>query len=217
MESLNLLMYRRPRKAKELSFKIIPTYVDDLVLMSRDYHNGSHKEGHEFNFITNYHAEGKIFPHISYMLICNLMAALKSDDRDMIKNYLTKQVDLTEKDLSSSFFNELIDKAGRYYHDFVSTQKHEITFLDEEISRLDRFAEFLKTDASAEEINIAVYEIARENNIKPQDFFKTIYHALIGQDRGPWLSNFIIMIGQEKTIEIIASSIKKSRKQCSNP
>ena len=207
IESLNLLMYRRPRKAKELSFKIIPTYVDDLVLMSRDYHNGSHKEGHEFNFITNYHAEGKIFPHISYMLICNLMAALKSDDKDMIKNYLTKQVDLTEKDLSSSFFNELIDKAGRYYHDFVSTRKHEIIFSDEEISCLEQFIEFLNTNVSAEEIQTAVYEIARKSNIKPQSFFKTIYHALIGQDRGPRLSSFIIMIGQDKTIEIMRDSI----------
>ena len=30
LESLYLLMYRRPRKAKELSFNIIPAYVDDV-------------------------------------------------------------------------------------------------------------------------------------------------------------------------------------------
>ena len=207
IESLNLLMYRRPRKAKELSFKIIPTYVDDLISMSGDYHNGSHKEEHDFNFITNYHAKDKIFPHVSYMLICNLMAALKSDDKDMIKNYLKKQKDLSEKDLSGSFLNELFDKAGRYYHDFVSARKQEIIFSDEEISLLNQFIEFLKSESSTEEIETAIYEIARGKNVKPQDFFKTIYHALIGQDRGPRLSNFIKMIGQDKTIKIMRDSM----------
>ena len=208
IESLTLLMYRRPRKAKELSFKIIPSYVDDVISMSKDYHNGLHKEEHDFNFITNYHAEEKNFPHISYMLICNLMAALKSTNRKMIKNYLAKQTDLSDKDLSGSFLDELIDKAEKYYHDFISTHRPEITFSDEEISLLKQFINFLKTDASSEEIHTAVYEIARKNDIKPQAFFKTIYHSLIEQDRGPRLSNFIKMIGQDKTIEIMTDAIK---------
>ena len=213
IESLNLLMYRKPRKAKELSFNIIPAYVDDVISYSRNYHNGSEKEEHDFKFITNYRPDGKVFPQISYMLICNLMAALKSTNREMIRSYLSKQIELTEKDLSGSFLEEMINKAERYYEDFVKTHKPQITFSDEEISLLNQLIEFLKNEARAEEIHNNIYELARNNNVKPQAFFKTIYHALIEQDRGPRISNFIKMIGQGKTIEIITSKIEKIKNQ----
>jgi len=207
IESLHLLMFRRPRQAKELSYKIIPSYVDDVISFSRSFHSKAEVEEHEFNFITNFHAKETSFPEISYMLICNLMTALKSTDKEYIKNYLSKQKDLTEKDLNSDFFEVLIDKASRYYHDLVSKQKHEIAFSNEEITYLKQFIELLNTELNGEEIHNAVYNMARENGLKPKDFFKIIYLALIEQDRGPRLGNFVEMIGRGKTIEIINNSI----------
>lgn len=207
LESLHLLMFRRPRQAKELSYKIIPSYVDDVISFAKSYHSKVEVEEHEFNFITNFHAKETFFPDISYMLICNLMTALKSTDKELIKNYLSKQKNLTDRDLNSNFFDVLIDKSSRYYNDLISKQKHEITFSKEEIFYLKQFIELLHTELSGEEIHNAVYNLARENNLKPKDFFKIIYHALIEQDRGPRLGNFVEMIGREKTIELINNTI----------
>jgi len=49
-ESLYLLMYRRPKKAKELSFNIIPSYVDDVISLSSGYHSKADLKEHEFKF-----------------------------------------------------------------------------------------------------------------------------------------------------------------------
>lgn len=208
IESLYLLIYRKPQKAKELSFKIIPSYVDDIVSISKDYHKDPHIEEHEFNFITNFHAKEKKIPDISYMLICNLMTALKSDDKELIKEYLSKQKGLTNEHLTSNFLNDLIGKAGRFYQDFISDRKHEIAFSNEDIFCLGQFVGLLYTELTAEKIHNSVYEIAQRNKIKPQHFFKIIYLALIEQDRGPRLGSFVKMIGQDKIIEIISGAVK---------
>jgi lysyl-tRNA synthetase class 1 len=208
LESLNLLMYRRPQKAKELSFKIIPSYVDDVVLLSQDYHSKKDIQEHEFNFITNFRAGEKHFPPVSYMLICNLMTALKSTDTEFIISYLSQQKNLTEEHLKSKFLSDLIEKASNYYYDFLSAHRHKFSFTDEEISYLEQLIEILKTEKTAEEIHTSVYDIAKQHDIKPQHLFKVIYHAIIGQDRGPRIGNFVKIIGQEKTIQIIRESLK---------
>lgn len=206
-ESLCLLMYRRPRKAKELSFNIIPSYVDDVIALSAGYHANPEVKEHEFNFVTRFRAKEKVFPHISYMLICNLMTALKSDDPSLIKNYLSTQKDLTAEDMESGFMNEMIEKAARFHNDFFLAKKHDVTLSEEERPLLNLFVERLRTESSAEDIHNAVYEIARENNRKPGEFFKLIYLVFIGQDRGPRLGNFVKMIGQEKSIEILMREV----------
>ncbi|MCP4106291.1 MAG: lysine--tRNA ligase [Desulfobacteraceae bacterium] len=208
VESLYLLMYRRPRKAKELSFNIIPSYVDDVISLSSGFHDNPDLKEHEFNFITRFCAKEKNFPKISYMLVCNLMAALKSDDSALIKNYLSQQKDLTEQDIESDFFNDIIEKAGRYYHDFVAGKKHELKLSDEDIFLLGQFVGLLHTELTSEEIHNSVYAIARKNGRNPGEFFKLIYSVFIGQDRGPRIGNFVKMIGQEKSVEIISSTLK---------
>jgi len=207
-ESLYLLMYRRPRKAKELSFNIIPSYVDDVFSLSASYHGKPEAKEHEFNFITRFCSEEKVFPNISYMLICNLMTALKSDDKELIKNYLSAQKDLTDEDLNSDFMNDMIEKAGKFHHDFISAKKQEISLSEEDIFLLGQFVGLLYTELTSEEIHNSVYTIARKNGRNPRDFFKIIYLVFIGQDRGPRLGTFVKMIGQEKTIEIINDEIK---------
>ncbi len=207
-ESLYLLMYRRPRKAKELSFNIIPSYVDDVISLSSGYHSKTDVKEHEFEFITRFHAKETAFPNISYMLICNLMTALKSGDSKLIKNYLSQQKDLTNEDLESDFLSGMIEKAGKFHNDFISAKKHDIAFSDEDIFLLGQFVGLLYTELSAEEIHNAVYTIARQNDRNPKDFFRIIYLVFIGQDRGPRIGSFVKMIGQEKSVEIITGAIR---------
>ena len=55
---------------------------------------------------------------------------------------------------------------------------------------LKKIAENLKKDSLAEELQTKIYDLAKENNLKPQDAFAAIYLALIGKDHGPkaaWL------------------------------
>ena len=51
---LKLLMFKHPKKAKELSYKIIPWYVDNVIISSRDFHSRENIKEHEFSFITRF-------------------------------------------------------------------------------------------------------------------------------------------------------------------
>ncbi len=212
MESIRLLMFKHPQKAKELSYKIIPWYVDNVISSSKDFHNKENIKEHEFNFITRFNAKDCFYPNISYMLICNLMTTLKTTDRNLIKDYLTRQQDLDKKDLESAFVDDLIEKAIKYYDDFVSAETHEYALLPEDIFNIGQVIGLLFTDLTAEAIHNSIYAIARGNNSEPQKLFKLLYLTLIGQERGPRLGGFIKMIGQEKTIEILRSKMMSALK-----
>lgn len=48
-----------------------------------------------------------------------------------------------------------------------------------------------------------IYGIAEEVSLMPADFFRIIYKALIGKEKGPRLSNFILTAGSEKITAIL--------------
>ena len=141
------------------------------------------------------------------------MTALKASDKDLIKSYLSQQRDLSDEDIEGKYLDDIIEKASRFYHDFVRTKKHEIEFSHKDISFIKQFIEVLQRPLLAEEIHSSVYEIAHHNNIKPQYLFKVLYRALIEQDRGPRLGNFITMIGREKAIEIMSTALGLQREE----
>jgi len=210
IESIRLLMFKHPKKAKELSYKIIPWYVDNVIISSRDFHSRENNKEHEFSFITRFKTKDSYYPDIRYMLICNLMTALKTTDKKMIKDYLAKQQDLNITDKESNFIDELIDKAARYYNDFVSTEHHELVLTSQDTRLIGQVIDLLHTDQTAETLHNAIYETARKNDVEPQALFKILYICLIGQERGPRLGSFIKMIGQEKTIDILQNGVKAS-------
>jgi lysyl-tRNA synthetase, class I len=118
---------------------------------------------------------------------------------------------LNTADIESNFIDDLIDKAARYYNDFVSTEHHELVLTTQDIRLITEVIDLLHlTDQTGETLHNAIYEIARKNDVEPQALFKTLYLCLIGQERGPRLGSFIKMIGQEKTIDILQSSVKAS-------
>jgi lysyl-tRNA synthetase class 1 len=210
IESIRLLMFKHPKKAKELSYKIIPWYLDNVIISSRDFHSRENIKEHEFSFITRFKAKDCFYPDIRYMLICNLMTALKTTDKQMIKDYLAKQQDLSKDDIESNFIDDLIDKAARYYNDFVSTEHRELALAKKDTRLICLVIDLLHTDQTAENLHNAIYEIARKNDIEPQALFKILYLCLIGQEKGPRLGSFIKMIGQERTIDILQNSVRSS-------
>lgn len=210
IESIRLLMLKHPQKAKELSFKIIPWYVDNVIANSRDFHSREDIKEHEFNFITRFKSKECFYPNISYMLICNLMTTLKTTDKNLIKEYLSKQQDINKDDLEDNFVDDVIDKAISYFDAFMSTETNEVSLSPEEIFYIGQVIGLLFTDLSAETIHNSIYLIARRSNLEPKKLFTLLYLSLIGQEKGPRLGSFIKMIGQEKTIDILRGRILAS-------
>ena len=66
----------------------------------------------------------------------------------------------------------------------------------------------LQTEADEEAIQGAVFNIARNNSIKPGKFFKTIYRILLGVPQGPRLGPYILAMGKENVIDALKRAAK---------
>jgi lysyl-tRNA synthetase class 1 len=50
----------------------------------------------------------------------------------------------------------------------------------------------------------AIYRIAGEAGLEPKEFFKVVYRALIQKDQGPRLAGFLLILGRERVLELLA-------------
>lgn len=58
-----------------------------------------------------------------------------------------------------------------------------------------------------EEIENAIFEIARRHGIEPRRFFEILYTILIGAPEGPRLSRYILAMGIENVIEALQRAV----------
>ncbi|MBN1646651.1 MAG: lysine--tRNA ligase [Spirochaetales bacterium] len=79
---------------------------------------------------------------------------------------------------------------------FSTNEKAALAALRDTVGSLEQYDE----KALAEKI----YEIAHANTLEPADFFRVVYLTLIGKEKGPRLAGFIMTVGKEKILEILA-------------
>lgn len=57
------------------------------------------------------------------------------------------------------------------------------------------------------EVQTKIFEIARNNEVQPKDFFRLLYNLILHSDRGPRLGNYVIDLGIQRTCEILTSRL----------
>lgn len=70
------------------------------------------------------------------------------------------------------------------------------------------FAERLSDDMNEIDIHNLVFETAKSLNIPPAAFFKTLYTAILGKDRGPKLGKLIYAIGPSRVREMLLELVE---------
>ena len=95
--------------------------------------------------------------------------------------------------------------AGNYSDDFVETKipAAEITIDDSSKNALKQLASLLEDSEKIEDLQNAIYSIAKENQVQPKDFFKLLYRIIIAGPRGPKLGPFIEDIGKKNVAQTI--------------
>ncbi len=220
-ESLVLLMYISPQKAKKLSFDIIPRYVDDYIAYLKQDLNEQSQERQYENPI--YHISAVIeaidkddvqliaSSNISYSLLLNLVSACNTDSADVIWGYLVNFTsDSTIK--NCEFITRIVNGAINYYHDFIKPNKKYRPATDVEKTLLIALSDFLKhcdkISMTQDTIQNELYRIARDHNIEMKEWFKALYQILLGSDSGPRFGTFIMLYGIDETIALIDSMVE---------
>ncbi len=233
-ESLSLFMFQKPTAAKRLYFDVIPRNVDDYLGFLDAYPRQAWKE-RLGNPVWHIHAgappEPEILTHdqqrgqaVSFAMLLNLAAVSNTENPAVLWGFLRRYYPSASAETHPRL-NSLVRYAVAYFRDFVAPKKR-YRAADEvergvlaEISA--RLAE-LPANASADEIQHALYDIARpvpryqDHSAKgataarpgvSNDFFNMVYAVLLGEERGPRLGSFIALYGLEETRALIDKAL----------
>ena len=212
-ESLAFYIYREPKKAKQLSFGIIPKAVDeyDQFLAAYPTQEIDKKLGNPVHHI---HA-GNVPPArmpISFSLLLNLVAVASTDDRDLlwgfVKRYAPEASPETHPELDAR-----IDYARAYFRDFIAgSLAHRAPSEMEKAALRDLDARLaaLPEDADAETIQNEVYEVGKAHPFDSlRDWFRALYETLLGTSQGPRMGSFIALYGIANSRKLIAEALAR--------
>ncbi len=233
-ESLSLFLFQKPMAAKRLYFDVIPRTVDDYLGFLDAYPKQDWKE-RLGNPVWHVHSGAPPAPEklahgteaqtsVSFAMLLNLAAVANSDNPAVLWGFLRRYAP-TASPQNHPRLDKLVHYAVAYFRDFVAPKKRYRPADEVERGALDAVSAklaALPAEASAEEIQHALYDIARpipryqdmaakgatrERPGVSNEFFNMIYAVLLGEARGPRLGSFIALYGIEETRALIAKAL----------
>ena len=236
-ESLSLFMYQKPREAKRLHFDVIPRAVDEYLQFLAGYERQDWK-GRLGNPVWHIHAgeppQPEVLHHpgegegagtqVSFAMLLNLAAVANSEDPQVLWAFLRRYAPSVTPQTHPRL-DALLGYAVAFFRDFVRPAKtyHVADEVEAEALRqLDAMLAGLPADASAEDIQTALYDVARPipryQDLKAKgatperpgvsnDWFNMLYRVLLGENRGPRFGSFVALYGVAETRTLIAAAL----------
>ncbi|CAA7622666.1 lysine--tRNA ligase [Magnetospirillum sp. UT-4] len=211
-ESLSLFMYQKPKAAKRLHFDVIPRSVDDWLTYLAKFESEDAAKRLD-NPAWHIHAgtPPREDSHLSFSILLNLASVCNSEDKAVLWGFIRRYAPGAAPE-TAPILDKLVDGAVAYYRDFVKPAKHYRTATpDEAAAFADLRAKLasLTPEATAEEIQNAVYEIGKRDAFPElKAWFKACYEVLLGQDQGPRMGSFIKLYGIDNTIALLDKAAK---------
>ena len=210
-ESLAFYIYREPRKAKQLSFGIIPKAVDEYQQFLAAYPAQAWKE-RLGNPVHHVHA-GEVPPArvpLTFALLLNLVGVALTEDKELLWSYVKRYAPDVAPETHPEL-DALIGYAAAYFRDFVkdslerrAPDAKEAAALRDLEARLAA----LPADTSAGDIQDIVFEIGKAHGFDNlRDWFKALYETLLGTSQGPRMGSFIALYGIDNSRRLIAEAL----------
>lgn len=214
-ESLAFYIYREPRKAKKLSFDVIPKSVDEYYQFLANL-PAQPPEQQLGNPVFHIH-EGEppqVDLPINFALLLNLVVVASSDDRDIIWGFISRYVPGASP-ATHPELDRLVSYAIAYQRDFIAPTLSRRAPTDIEapaLADLDARLAALPADADAEAIQFEVYEAGKAGGFENlRDWFRAVYETLLGSTQGPRMGSFIALYGIGNTRKLIAEALSAVR------
>jgi len=142
--------------------------------------------------------------HVSYRLLIELCRIFKED---RITRVTKKLIDYGTIKNADSHIEQLIQLAGNYSDDFGEEEPAQLQLNDITKKALKQLVGILDAEKEPEDLQNTIYNIAKENNIAPKEFFMVLYQIVLAANRGPKIGPFIIDIGRKKVAQMIGRHI----------
>lgn len=212
-ESLAFYIYREPRKAKQLSFGIIPKAVDEYQQFLAAYPEQPWDK-RLGNPVHHVHA-GDVPPArmpLTFALLLNLVGVALTEDKALLWAFVKRYAPDTSPETHPEL-DALIGYAAVYFRDFVKDSLHRRAPDEREtaaLRALDARLAALPADADAETIQTEVYEVGKTGGFENlRDWFKGLYETLLGTSQGPRMGSFIALYGIDNSRRLIAEALEQ--------
>ena len=236
-ESLSLFMFQKPREAKRLHFDVIPRAVDEYLQLLAGYGRQDWKS-RLGNPVWHIHSgqppQPEVLHHpgegagagtqVSFAMLLNLAAVANSEDPQVLWAFLRRYAPGVSAQTHPRL-DALVGYAVAYFRDFVRPAKtyHVADEVEADaLTKLDAMLAALPAGASAEDIQTALYDVARPipryQDLKAKgatperpgvsnDWFNMLYRILLGESRGPRFGSFVALYGVAETRALIAAAL----------
>ncbi len=212
-ESLAFYIYRDPRKAKQLSFSVIPKAVDEYQQFLAAYPGQEWKErlGNPVHHVHKGEVPAARMP-ISFALLLNLVAVASTDDKALLWGFVRRYCPEAAPDTHPEL-DRLLDFALAYFRDFIADALIHRAPTEVEAAALrdlDARLAALPQEADAEAIQFEVYEVGKRHPFESlRDWFKAQYEILLGTSQGPRMGSFIALYGIANSRALIAEALAR--------
>jgi len=214
-ESLAFYIYREPRKAKQLSFSVIPKAVDeyDQFLAAWPGQEWDKRLGNPVHHVHAGRVPAARMP-ISFALLLNLVAVASTDDKALLWGFVRRYAPHASPE-SHPELDRRLDYALSYFRDFIADSLFHRPASEMEraaLRDLDSRLAGLPADADAEAIQAEVYECGKAHPFESlRDWFRTLYETLLGTSQGPRMGSFIALYGIDNSRRLIAEALERRK------
>ena len=212
-QSLNLLILKRFVGTKSGSVEEIPPHMDELDDLEdvwfgkrkvKDPMEEAKLKGlYEYVWILKPPEEPGV--HTPYNLLLNLAkVAPRGVEAKFIRDKLEDYGNLKDGDAG---LDARIQYALNWIEDYGEPELPQVTLNEAENKAITSLIAALDNAADEEAYQSSVFEVAREEGIRPGSFFQLLYSILLGKARGPRFGPFTATIGKEAVIAELKRAI----------
>jgi lysyl-tRNA synthetase class 1 len=142
--------------------------------------------------------------HAPYNLLTFLAKmAPKENTEEFIEEKLRSYGYLQKSQHADEILKRRIEYAFNWIRDFEEIKETKTSLSNAEKDAIVGFVKILEAENEPEKIQNAIFNAAKNSGLKPGDFFKTLYTALIGVPQGPRLGPYILAMGKQNVISAL--------------
>ncbi len=211
-ESILLLLYKRITGAREVGFEDIPSLMNEYNELEDVYFGRVRMDNKAklartrglYEYVNLLEPPEQPGVHVNYRLAVELARIFKEDRKGMVARKLQEYgiIDGLGPEVES-----LIEIAGNFSDEFDTQDAVEIDLDECSRTALAALADALGGDEDPGDIQNVIFHIAKSNGVRPRDFFRILYQAILGTSGGPRIGPFISDIGRKKVAAMLSRHV----------
>jgi len=215
-QSLNLLIFKRFVGTKSGSVEDIQPrvdeldYIEDVFFGKQKVKNEMEREKlkglYQYCWIMKPPEEPSV--HVPYNLMINLAkVSPKGLEAEFIRDKLDAYGYLREGD---SGLDKRIEYAMNWVEDFGAAELQSVELTSEEASAIRKIALALRSAEDEDGYQGAVFDVAKEEGIRPGNLFRILYKILLGSPQGPRFGPYVDAMGRDNVVRELKNAVTTS-------